>query len=293
MCRLDSQHRDDPGGAGGLEVLVHRGHHLGVVGAPGQDVVERLQVVVVGVVADVVDPVGQLGAELLLHVGEGVGVGGVRRDAGARGVQQLGQVEPGGQLRLLVLEPRRDLGDRAVAEGRHRARRTAQDAVALGLDPAREVGELADGALEGGDVDADTAGHARFLPNRATHHARRGRPSSVGHNVGRGTTQRRGAGERLFSAPASAPRRSILALAVGMTVTLVAWGVLVGLAIEFGKEARSGEPEAWTFLALGRPRRHRLPVPGAAPRRPGPWPRCGAEPTPPARPVGGRRRKVD
>ena len=86
--------------------------------------------------------------------------------------------------------------------------------------------------------------------------------------------------------------RSVLVLALGMTITLVAWGVLVGTAIEFGKDARSGEPEAWTFLVLA--------ALGATAclflalllgtralsmvRR---------KPEPPPRPIGGRRRKVD
>jgi len=39
-------------------------------------------------------------------------------------------------------------------------------------------------------------------------------------------------------------------LSLFVTVTLVAWGVLVFAAIEFGRDARSGEPESWTFLAL-------------------------------------------
>ena len=46
------------------------------------------------------------------------------------------------------------------------------------------------------------------------------------------------------------PWRTILLLALGVTATLVAWGVLVYAAIDFGKEARSGEPAAWVLLAL-------------------------------------------
>ncbi len=46
------------------------------------------------------------------------------------------------------------------------------------------------------------------------------------------------------------PRRRILLLALGVTATLVAWGVLVYAAIDFGQEARSGEPTAWVLLAL-------------------------------------------
>ena len=46
------------------------------------------------------------------------------------------------------------------------------------------------------------------------------------------------------------PRRKILLLALGVTGTLVAWGVLVYAAIDFGQEARSGEPTAWVLLTL-------------------------------------------
>jgi len=46
------------------------------------------------------------------------------------------------------------------------------------------------------------------------------------------------------------PWRKILLLALGVTATLVAWGVLVYAAIEFGQEARSGEPTAWVLLAI-------------------------------------------
>ncbi len=47
-----------------------------------------------------------------------------------------------------------------------------------------------------------------------------------------------------------APRRTLLLLALGLTATLVAWGVLVYAAIDFGGEARSGEPVAWVHLAI-------------------------------------------
>ncbi len=46
------------------------------------------------------------------------------------------------------------------------------------------------------------------------------------------------------------PRAKLLFLALVVTVTLVAWGVLVYAAIDFGGEARSGEPAAWIFLAV-------------------------------------------
>ncbi len=46
------------------------------------------------------------------------------------------------------------------------------------------------------------------------------------------------------------PLRRVLLLALGVTATLVAWGVLVYAAIDFGQEARSGEPAAWVLLAI-------------------------------------------
>ena len=65
--------------------------------------------------------------------------------------------------------------------------------------------------------------------------------------VGRHTGER--TRETAYVAPRP-PRRKILFLALGVTVTLVAWGVLVYAAIDFGSEARSGEPTAWVFLAV-------------------------------------------
>ena len=46
------------------------------------------------------------------------------------------------------------------------------------------------------------------------------------------------------------PRRRLLVLALGITLTLVAWGFLVWAAIDFGADARGGETLAWVFLAL-------------------------------------------
>ena len=39
-------------------------------------------------------------------------------------------------------------------------------------------------------------------------------------------------------------------LALGITLTLIAWGFLVWAAIDFGADARGGETLAWVFLAL-------------------------------------------
>ncbi|MCW2785556.1 MAG: hypothetical protein JWP74_2073 [Marmoricola sp.] len=46
------------------------------------------------------------------------------------------------------------------------------------------------------------------------------------------------------------PRRRLVALAGGITVTLVAWGFLVALAINFGSQARDGKTFGWIFLGL-------------------------------------------
>ncbi|MGI8521730.1 MAG: hypothetical protein ACR2K3_00240 [Nocardioides sp.] len=51
--------------------------------------------------------------------------------------------------------------------------------------------------------------------------------------------------------PAPKPGRGpLLALALGVTVALVAWGYLVYLAIDFGTAARGGGSHAWLLLAL-------------------------------------------
>lgn len=44
--------------------------------------------------------------------------------------------------------------------------------------------------------------------------------------------------------------KGALALAVGITLCVVAWGYLVYLAIDFGTSARSGESGSWALLAL-------------------------------------------
>lgn len=66
--------------------------------------------------------------------------------------------------------------------------------------------------------------------------------------VGRHTGER--AEESTAYVAPKPPRRKILVLALIVTATLVAWGVLVYAAIDFGAEARSGEPTAWAFLAI-------------------------------------------
>ncbi len=66
---------------------------------------------------------------------------------------------------------------------------------------------------------------------------------SVGRHTGEGVE------EPAYVAP-KPPRTKILLLALVVTGTLVAWGVLVYAAIDFGAEARSGEATAWIFLAV-------------------------------------------
>lgn len=50
--------------------------------------------------------------------------------------------------------------------------------------------------------------------------------------------------------PRPLPRRRLLGLALGITLTVVAWGFLVWAAINFGADARNGETISWVFLAL-------------------------------------------
>lgn len=49
--------------------------------------------------------------------------------------------------------------------------------------------------------------------------------------------------KRTFSLP-------LLALALGVTACVVAWGYLVIAAIDFGRAARDGEASAWLLLFL-------------------------------------------
>ena len=45
-------------------------------------------------------------------------------------------------------------------------------------------------------------------------------------------------------------RGPLLAIALGTTLCLVAWGYLVWAAIDFGRKARGGDSSAWTYLGL-------------------------------------------
>jgi hypothetical protein len=71
--------------------------------------------------------------------------------------------------------------------------------------------------------------------------------SPVGRHSGDGTT--RSSAGSAYVAHGFA-RRRVLVHALLVTATLVAWGILVFAAIDFGAEARSGSPTAWLFLVL-------------------------------------------
>lgn len=72
---------------------------------------------------------------------------------------------------------------------------------------------------------------------------------------GKRAAQGRHAGPARLGDEAPGPRRSrsagaLLALALGITAAVVAWGYLVYLAIDFGTTARNGNDTAWWFLGL-------------------------------------------
>lgn len=58
------------------------------------------------------------------------------------------------------------------------------------------------------------------------------------------------AGARRGPRPRRQLRPSVLLLALGITVAVIAWGYLVYTAIDFGGDARGGDDRAWGFLAL-------------------------------------------
>jgi fatty acid desaturase len=57
-------------------------------------------------------------------------------------------------------------------------------------------------------------------------------------------------GARKGARPPRRFRKDVFALALGMTIALVAWGYLVRAAVDFGSDARDGEGSAWLFLLL-------------------------------------------
>lgn len=71
-------------------------------------------------------------------------------------------------------------------------------------------------------------------------------PWRVGHNAEVG----KHSGVRPDTSTPSTPRGPLVLLTVGVTATLVAWGVLVYAAIEFGGEARRGHGPSWAFMGL-------------------------------------------
>lgn len=66
----------------------------------------------------------------------------------------------------------------------------------------------------------------------------------TGTSGGKRAGSRRGPRQRAGFQPA------LLALALGVTGCIVAWGYLVWAAIDFGSTARDGDSTAWWFLAL-------------------------------------------
>ncbi len=58
------------------------------------------------------------------------------------------------------------------------------------------------------------------------------------------------AGTRKGSKTKAGFQPALLALALGVTAAVVAWGYLVLAAIDFGSEARGGDSGAWAFLGL-------------------------------------------
>lgn len=58
------------------------------------------------------------------------------------------------------------------------------------------------------------------------------------------------AGSRRGPKKARSLQPSLLGLAVGVTLAVIAWGYLVYAAIDFGASARAGESRAWLFLAV-------------------------------------------
>jgi hypothetical protein len=67
-----------------------------------------------------------------------------------------------------------------------------------------------------------------------------GRVASEGKQIG----SRRGPKKKASLQP------SLLGLAIGVTLAVIAWGYLVYAAIDFGSTARGGESQAWWFLGI-------------------------------------------
>lgn len=63
-------------------------------------------------------------------------------------------------------------------------------------------------------------------------------------------TQGKRVGSRRGPKRQSSFQPSLLGLAIGVTLAVVAWGYLVYAAIDFGSTARDGGAHAWWFLAV-------------------------------------------
>lgn len=57
-------------------------------------------------------------------------------------------------------------------------------------------------------------------------------------------------GDAVDEVPAPIDRQRVIKLAAGFTATIVAWGYLVALAIDFGSAARDGDGFSWVLLFL-------------------------------------------
>jgi hypothetical protein len=65
-----------------------------------------------------------------------------------------------------------------------------------------------------------------------------------------GATGGKRAGSRRGPRRTRPSRLALLALALGITASVVAWGYLVYAAVDFGSTARGGDAQAWWFLGL-------------------------------------------
>ncbi|WP_460795351.1 hypothetical protein [Nocardioides pacificus] len=63
-------------------------------------------------------------------------------------------------------------------------------------------------------------------------------------------TKGKRAGARRAAAEPRKKRGLLMLLALGITLTIIAWGYLVSAAIDFGSTARGGDAGAWGFLIL-------------------------------------------
>ncbi len=177
--------------------------------------------------------------------------------------------------------------ERAVARGEPQP-----PAAALGErepDPAHarqgaQVAEQAGGDLvDAGGADQGEAeprqvaqgcvrfgGGGRRVTRRAQAQGRAARPPARGWSAQVTMTRwqgrrapARGAGPGAAPRPKRRFRPELLALGAGAALAVVVWGLLVWLAIGFGRDARGGDSGQWLWLVAGERGRGRLPVRGA------------------------------